>query len=76
VIRSSSANLSAVGAAWLAGLGVGYWNSLGELELLPRPISRFEPGMSEGLRVDLIGRWRDALERSKSAGRAVRGQIG
>ena len=66
VIRSSSADLSAIGAAWLAGLAIGYWKSLEELERLPRPTARFEPGMSEARRHELIGGWRDALGRSKS----------
>src|SRR5262249_42758933 len=41
VIRPASADLSALGAAWLAGLAVGIWSDLGELEALPRAVSRF-----------------------------------
>jgi glycerol kinase len=37
VIRNHSADLSAIGAAWLAGLAVGFWNSTEELAQLPRP---------------------------------------
>jgi len=66
VIRSSSADLSAIGAAWLAGLATGYWKSLEELEGLPRPTSRFEPKMTGGRRAELVRGWRDALGRSRS----------
>jgi glycerol kinase len=72
VIRSSSPDLSAVGAAWLAGLAAGCWKSLQELQALPRETTRFEPGMTPSLRADLIHGWRDALGRSMSA-RASRG---
>jgi glycerol kinase len=67
VIRSSSTDLSAIGAAWLAGLATGYWKSLEELEGLPRETARFEPKMADGRRAELIRGWRDALGRSMSA---------
>lgn len=66
VIRSASADLSAIGAAWLAGLAVGYWASLEELAALPGETSRFEPDMSDARRTEMIEGWRDALERSRS----------
>ena len=67
VIRNDSADLSAIGAAWLAGLAVGFWKSPEELESLPRPTTRFEPQISDALRADLTAGWRDALRRSRSA---------
>jgi glycerol kinase len=66
VIRSSSADLSAIGAAWLAGLAVGYWRSLDELEQLPKQTSRFEPRMEDFTRQQLLQGWNDALGRSRS----------
>jgi glycerol kinase len=66
VIRSSSADLSAIGAAWLAGLAVGYWKSVEELEALPRITARFEPAMPAGRRGELIRGWIDALARSRT----------
>ena len=66
VIRSSSTDLSAIGAGWLAGLAVGYWKSLDELESLPRPTTRFEPSMSDSERTHRIGGWREALNRARS----------
>jgi glycerol kinase len=66
VIRTASADLSAIGAAWLAGLGIGYWKSLEELEGLPRETARFEPGMDDGRRSDLLEGWCEARGRSMS----------
>jgi glycerol kinase len=67
VIRSSSTDLSAIGAAWLAGLATGYWTSLEELAALPRETARFEPRMADARRAELIRGWREALGRSMSA---------
>jgi glycerol kinase len=66
VIRSTSADLSACGAGWLAGLAVGYWESLAELGALPREGDRFEPLLDGGRRDDLLSGWRDAVARSRS----------
>lgn len=66
VIRSSSPDLSAVGAAWLAGLAAGFWSSIKELERLPRQTTRFEPHMLASQRERLLQGWSDALSRSRS----------
>lgn len=68
VIRSGSADLSAVGAAWLAGLAVGYWKSTAELEALPRATTRFEPTLPASQRAERIAGWADALARARSRG--------
>jgi len=47
VVRSESADVSAIGAAQLAGLAVGVWKSLEEIASLPRPRRCFEPRMSD-----------------------------
>jgi glycerol kinase len=67
VIRNESADLSAIGAAWLAGLAIGYWRSTDELERLPRGTQRFEPRMAHSRRNELLAGWRDALARAHSA---------
>jgi glycerol kinase len=71
VIRSASSDLSAIGAAWLAGLATGFWASLEELESLPRATERFEPQMPESRREELLDGWRDALRRAASASATV-----
>ena len=73
VIRSASADLSAIGAAWLAGLATGYWGSHEELAALPQPTDRFEPSMPAALRERLIAGWQDALAKARS-GSAPPGQ--
>jgi glycerol kinase len=66
VLRSRSADLSAAGAAWLAGLATGVWRSLADLECLPRAVDRFEPRMSPSTRAQLLGGWRDAIARART----------
>jgi glycerol kinase len=66
VIRSDSADVSALGAAWLAGLAVGVWRGQVELSQLPRSGSRFEPAMSADRRELLYAGWRDAVNRTRS----------
>jgi glycerol kinase len=73
VVRNSSTDLSAAGAAWLAGLATGFWDSIEELEALPRSTSRFEPNMDVRGRDTLLAGWRDALSRSMSAAREGEG---
>lgn len=67
VIRASSLDLSAIGAAWLAGLAVGYWNSLDELRALPRETTRFEPKMEAQRRAELLDGWHAALGKAMSS---------
>jgi glycerol kinase len=67
VIRSSSPDLSAIGAAWLAGLAVGFWKSIEEIEALPRSTTRFEPAMSQARRDEMTSGWLNALARSRTA---------
>ena len=69
VVRAASADVSALGAAWLAGLTAGVWRDFGELSLLPREVARFEPAMGADRRDRLYAGWRDAVDRARSAGR-------
>ena len=68
VIRNRSADLSAVGAAWLAGLAIGFWRSRDEIERLPRAVDRFEPAMAPGDREQRLAGWRDAVARARTGG--------
>ncbi|MGH9160432.1 MAG: FGGY family carbohydrate kinase, partial [Vicinamibacteraceae bacterium] len=65
VTRHRSADLSALGAAWLAGLAVGVWTSLADIERLPRTTDRFEPQMSEADRLRLCAGWHEAVSRAR-----------
>jgi glycerol kinase len=66
VLRSASPDLSARGAAWLAGLAVGEWKSLDELTPLRGRIDRFTPAMRSSRREILLSGWYDALARCRS----------
>ena len=61
VLRSTSADVSALGAAYLAGLAVGLWSSLDEIAALPRAHDRFEPQMEPSKRAALVAGWQQAI---------------
>jgi glycerol kinase len=62
VERPSNHETTALGAAYLAGLGVGVWNSREELAALWQMDRRFEPSMDEARRSQLYGGWRRAVQ--------------
>lgn len=66
VIRNRSTELSAAGAAWLAGLAIGIWRSREELEHVTRGVDRFEPRLPATKRQPLLDGWRDAVGRARS----------
>ncbi|MET0164304.1 MAG: glycerol kinase GlpK [Vicinamibacterales bacterium] len=66
VIRSSSPDVSALGAAWLAGLAVGIWHDMAELARLPRELKRFDPSMTGTRREQLYAGWREAVSRTRT----------
>ncbi len=55
---------TALGAAALAGLGVGVWAGPDEVASLRRVASRYEPRMSESEAARLRAGWRDAVARA------------
>jgi glycerol kinase len=56
---------TALGAAYLAGLAVGFWKSATEIAKQRRVDRVFEPGMPPPRAQELRARWRKALERAK-----------
>lgn len=68
VLRSLASDVSALGAAYLAGLAVGVWTSEAEIAALARPQVRYEPAMDEVERARLYAGWKDAVGRALSAG--------
>ncbi|MDP6821985.1 MAG: glycerol kinase GlpK [Dehalococcoidia bacterium] len=63
---SEIAETTALGAAFLAGRGVGLWRSDAEITRLWRAGARYDPAMAEGQRARLITGWYDAVERAAS----------
>jgi glycerol kinase len=64
VLRSTSAEASPLGAAYLAGLAVGIWQTLNEISQLPHPRERFEPRMSAQDRAACYVGWQTAVARA------------
>jgi glycerol kinase len=55
---------TALGAAYLAGLAVGYWQSTEEIENLWQMDKKFEPKMSQEEREKLYKGWKKAVSRA------------
>jgi glycerol kinase len=68
VMRSQVSDISALGAAYLAGLMTEIWKSMDEVSGLNRPHDRFEPQMQAIQRDALLNGWSDAVRRALSAG--------
>ena len=66
VERPVVAETTAVGAAYLAGLAVGYWSGVDEIAANWALDRRFEPSMREDRRRSLVDGWHDAVDRARS----------
>ena len=64
VVRPRVAETTALGAAYAAGLAVGFWDSLDDLKSHWFEDRRWSPKMSNPDRADRIRFWRRAVERS------------
>jgi glycerol kinase len=64
VVRSKTAETTALGAAYLAGLAVGFWLSKSDLAHHWQADRRFEPGMPHSEANRLMQRWHDAITRA------------
>ncbi len=64
VLRNQSTDISALGAAYLAGLTTGVWASQAEVAQLSRSLDCFEPQMTETERERLYEGWKSAVLRS------------
>jgi len=65
VLRSKCADLSALGAAWFAGLAIGMWRSTEELTAMAPEKDTFSPALNEKTRANLREGWRLAVERTR-----------
>jgi glycerol kinase len=64
VLAPAITEVSALGAAYAAGLAVGFWRDLDELRSMAVAPRRWEPRMSERDRAAALSRWRRGVERS------------
>jgi glycerol kinase len=66
VVRPKNAESTALGAAYLAGLGVGYWSNIEALAKQWETDRVFEPQMDNSTRDKIRARWKRAVDRSRS----------
>ena len=64
VERPVVAETTALGAAYLAGLAVGYWTDAGDIARNWALDRRFEPQLTPDARESLYAKWKKAVERS------------
>ncbi len=65
VVRSASSESTALGAAFLAGIGCGYWRSTEELAERWVAGQSFRPSLGEPERQAQLARWKQAVDRSR-----------
>jgi glycerol kinase len=65
VVRPEVAETTALGAAYLAGLAVGFWKDVDSISGQWRAAARFEPRMAAARAEALRARWAQALGRAK-----------
>ena len=65
VVRPQIIETTALGAAFLAGLAVGFWKDHSEIESIWQTDRIFEPAMQSSEAIELRQRWKRALERAK-----------
>jgi len=66
IVRPSVTETTALGAAYFAGLAVGFWRDVREIGAMPRPEQRFEAHMPRSQAQVLRERWNEALARAKA----------
>ena len=64
IVRPRLIETTAMGAAFLAGLGVGFWPDVSAIAGAWKKDKAFSPRLAEGARRDLIGRWRAAVAKA------------
>jgi glycerol kinase len=65
VLRNRSPDVSALGAAFLAGLACGVWSGVNELASLPHEFDQFDPKVAEQRRQDLYAGWQAAVAKAR-----------
>ena len=65
VVRPKVTETTALGAAYLAGLAVGFWKDIEEINQKWQVDKTFEPKMEQQEREKLLNNWHRAVERAK-----------
>jgi glycerol kinase len=66
LVRPKILESTALGAAFLAGLAVGFWDSLDELKKLNPADNKFDSKMSKEIRNRLIKTWTKSISKAKN----------
>jgi glycerol kinase len=66
VVRPKITETTALGAAYLAGLAVGYWKNIGEIQQQWQVDQNFSPSLNEEKRDELLKGWQRAVKASIS----------
>ena len=66
VVRPEVTETTALGAAYLAGLGVQYWTSQDEIAAQWHMDRRFDPAMSADEKEQRLSAWARAIERARA----------
>jgi glycerol kinase len=65
VVRPTVTETTALGAAYLAGLSVGFWRDTDSLESNWMADQTFEPGIPQQAAVDALAGWHEAIQRAR-----------
>lgn len=65
VVRPTTTETTALGAAYLAGLAGGLWRDAGQISAQWQIDRRFEPMLPDTARRARLARWREAVQRAK-----------
>lgn len=66
VVRPEVVETTALGAAYLAGLAMGFWENIEEISGIRKEVSFFRPEMDDVVRENLYLGWKNAVKRSFS----------
>jgi glycerol kinase len=64
VVRPVVAETTALGVAYLAGLAIGFWNDIGDVQRNWALDREFRPNLSADSRQDLRKNWQKAVDRA------------
>lgn len=71
ILQTENAETTAIGAAYLTGLAVNFWQSPHAILALPETLKTFEPAMAESHREELYGGWKAAIQKVLSPSHAA-----
>jgi glycerol kinase len=70
ILRPKTVETTSLGAAYLAGLGVGFWKNTAEIERFWAVDRTFLPVLKRARAESLYAGWRDAVRRTLSSDRS------